>query len=126
MEYEIRHAISGDLLASVGAGSIRAALEIAVNARAHLIKNSYLESGETLDQYIKEVLPVFLTAGGKTLAEVAAGWQCHSWDNCPTAIAFGCHSLEGVPRLLQPRARQFIFLFDAGLLPNPLNEGERE
>jgi uncharacterized protein YjbI with pentapeptide repeats len=82
-----------------------------------------IETGETWKQYVEEVVPAFLRAGGRTLAEVVGeGWECHSWDNCPTAVAFSCHNLSGVPLLLRPRAEQFIRYFDARLIPNPLVE----
>ena len=86
------------------------------------MENAHLETGETFREYIDDVLPAFLTAGGKSLEEVAAGWECYSWDNCPVAIAFGCHAIDGVPKLLRPRAEQFIRLFDARLLPNPVQK----
>ena len=72
-----------------------------------------------IGQYVKETMPALLVAGGKTLAEVAAAWDCHSWDNCPMAMAFSCHHIEEVPILFRPRVAQFVQLFDAKLLPNP-------
>jgi hypothetical protein len=35
------------------------------------------------------------------------------------AAAFACHAIEEVPILLQPRAEQFVRLFDTDLLPRP-------
>jgi len=78
-----------------------------------------LDTGETLVEYIAETMPALLVAGGKTLAHVASVWDCHTWDNCPMAVAFSCHAAEEVPRLYRPRAEQFVQLFDAGLLPKP-------
>ena len=81
-----------------------------------------LPTGETWKQYLDEVVPAYLTAGGKTLAQiVAAGcWKCHGWDNCPTAFAFGVHKAADVPIVWWPRRDQFIQLFDYGLIPCPV------
>ena len=81
------------------------------------LRGANLPTGETWKQYLEQVAPAYLTAGGKSLKEAPADiWGCHSWDNCPTAWAFDCHDLAGVPLLLRPRAQQFIQLWDAGLL----------
>lgn len=78
-----------------------------------------LPTGETFETYIAQVVPALCAAGGRTLAEVAAHWDCHTWDNCPMAYAFGVTNLEDIPLLYQPRVEQFMQLFDAGLLPCP-------
>ena len=89
--------------------------------RANL-REVILPTGERWETYLSEVVPAYLTAGGKSLQEIVASgaWVCHSWSNCPTHAAFGADGLEGVPVLLRPRAEQFIQFFDAGLLPVPV------
>ena len=83
------------------------------------LDTAYIETGETWRQYLTETVPALLVAGGKTIEEVAVGWDCHSWDNCPMAIAFGVHTHEDVPVLFRPRAEQFVMFFDSGLIPRP-------
>ena len=103
---------------------------------AHLkgadLKGANLEGAKNLDNttmpdglkwsvYLKEVVPALLTAGGKTLQQIieTGCWECHSWDNCPMAEAFGVHSIENVPPLYRQRADEFVWLFDAKLIPKP-------
>ena len=78
-----------------------------------------LPTGETWDEYLREVVPALLTAGGRTLAEVATEehWDCHSWKNCPMHAAFDASDIADVPILLRPRAEQFVQFFDAKLIP---------
>ncbi len=138
MKVEITHRWSGAVLLSVEAGSLPLALEAGVRgadlwsanlrgadlrgANLRDAKNAdsvRLDTGETLREYIDTVLPALLTAGGKRVEDVAAAWECHTWENCPMAVAFGVTSEEQVPALYRPRARQFVQLFDANLLPKP-------
>ena len=79
-----------------------------------------LPTGETWAEYLTETVPALLTAAGKSLDSFAPHWKCHTWENCPMAHAFSTPDLSGVPRLLQPRAEQFIQFFDAGQIPWPL------
>jgi hypothetical protein len=86
-----------------------------------------MPNGETFEQYLAEVVPALLTAGGHALADIATPehWSCHSWIRedgvcCPMAAAFGITSDSEGPRLLQPRIREFVHLFDAGLIPMPI------
>ena len=83
-----------------------------------------LPTGETLQEYTREVVPALLTAGGKTLEQLVAtgAWDSHDRSHNPIAVAFDCDwpSETGVPRLLRPRAEQFTHLFDAGLIPCPI------
>ncbi len=83
------------------------------------LSEAVLDTGETLDEYVKDVLPALLTAGGKPLADIANSqhWDCHDWTNCPMAAAFGVSTESAIPALYRPRARQFIQLFDAKLIP---------
>lgn len=78
--------------------------------------------GETWEQYLSEVVPALLTAGGKTLNEVLSTgcWKCHDWGNCPMHGAFGIDDESHGPALLRPRIREFVQLFDAGLIPAPV------
>jgi uncharacterized protein YjbI with pentapeptide repeats len=83
------------------------------------LKRATMPHGETWEQYLSEVVPALLVAGGKDLSEVACTehWDCHDWDNCPMAVAFGITNDSEGPRLLQPRIREFVRLFDANLIP---------
>ena len=85
------------------------------------LEGANLPTGETWEAYLAEVVPALLTAGGRTLRQVldSGAWQCHDWDNCPVAVAFGVRGLDGVPALHRPRAAQFVQLFDNGLIPQP-------
>jgi hypothetical protein len=78
-----------------------------------------IETGETWKQYLSEIVPALLIAGGRALADVLTRehWDCHSWENCPMAAAFSTKSVSGVPLLLKPRADQFIRYFDSKLIP---------
>ena len=89
---------------------------------ANLYGATRLPTGETWAEYLAEVVPALLTAGGKSLEECKAHWECHTWSNCPMAWAFDCKGIEGVPILLRPRAQQFVQLFDAKLIPCPCAE----
>ena len=73
-----------------------------------------LPTGETWDEYLRDVVPALLTAGGKSLESFAAHWTCHDWTNCPMAHAFDVPAISEVPVLLRPRAEQFIQLYDSG------------
>ena len=86
------------------------------------LRGATIPTGETWEQYLDSVVPAFLTAGGKRLEEVATEehWNCHDWNNCPTAAAFPGCGIEAVPVLLRPRAEQFIQFFDARLIPRPV------
>ena len=104
-----------------GANLAGANLAGAYLAGAYLAENTRIDTGETWMVYLGDVVPSLLTAGGKTVEEVVASgaWDCHSWTNCPMAFAFGVHTEDEIPKLLQPRARQFIRFFDAKLIPCP-------
>jgi len=79
-----------------------------------------LPTSEKWEVYLSEVVPALLQVGGKTIAEVTAGWDCHSWDNCPMALAFNVHNSADAPALYRPRIEQFIQFFDANLIPKPI------
>jgi hypothetical protein len=84
------------------------------------VRDMRLETGERLSEYIEEVVRPLITAGGRSVEEVAAAWDSHTWGNCPMSIAFGAKRLAEVPILYRPRAEQFVRLFDAGLIPRPV------
>src|SRR5437773_642820 len=65
-------------------------------------EDAIIDTGETWGDYLEKVIPELLKAGGHTIEP--ASWQCHLWDNCPIAEAFGVHSLNEIPQLLRPRA----------------------
>jgi hypothetical protein len=71
-------------------------------------------AGETLGQWRREVLPALLAAAPSAIP--AAAWQCHSWENCPMHAAFGISRHEDAPPLLRARVKEFVWLFDAGLI----------
>ena len=86
---------------------------------AKMNERTTLPAGYKWDVYLSEVVPALLVAGGRSLAMVAASWSCHEWTNCPMAVAFDVHNLDDVPPLYRREARQFVQLFDAGLLSVP-------
>lgn len=79
----------------------------------------WLSDGIFWEDYLAQIVPALLTAGGKTLEEVSEGWDCYEWHNCPISIAFSATSLSGVPALYRRAAQQFIQFFDSKLIPNP-------
>src|SRR5437667_95588 len=103
--------------ANLGGANLRGA-----NLGGGNLRGATIPTGETWEQYLDSVVPAFLTAGGKRLEEVATEehWNCHDWNNCPTAAAFPGCGIEAVPVLLRPRAEQFIQFFDARLIPRPV------
>jgi hypothetical protein len=85
-----------------------------------------MPDGLLFSEYLRDVVPALLTAGGKTIKEIINGgaWDCHSWDNCPMAMAFGVHRVEDVPPLYRARAQEFVRFFDARMIPAPVIESE--
>ena len=102
-----------------GASLWAATLEGANLEGATMNEATILPAGYRWDVYLSEVVPALLVAGGRSLAMVAASWSCHEWTNCPMAVAFDVHNLNDVPPLYRREARQFVQLFDAGLLSVP-------
>jgi uncharacterized protein YjbI with pentapeptide repeats len=102
-----------------GANLDGAILEGANLDGAILSDKTIIETRETWKQYLAEVVPALLTAGGRELKQVLKPehWNCHSWENCPMAVAFNTTGITGIPVLLRPRADQFIRYFDAGVIP---------
>jgi uncharacterized protein YjbI with pentapeptide repeats len=89
------------------------------NAYLHgtTLMGATLPTGETFEEYLEEVVPELLAAGGRLEKALASeGWECHQWTNCPMAAAFGVEHVEHAPRLLWPRMHQFIQLYDARLI----------
>jgi len=102
-----------------GANLEGAYLEGANLKGAYLHPSTRLDTGETFEEYLRDVLPALCTAGGRALADVITRehWECHEWANCPMAAAFGVKDPNGCPVLLRPRVDQFVKLFDSGLIP---------
>ena len=96
-------------------------LQFANLRSAEMGEATVLTYGESWLTYLNEVVPSLLCAGGKPLADVATKehWECHDWNNCPMAAAFGVKSQDETPKLLRPRVDEFVQLFDAGLIPMP-------
>ena len=134
MKFEIKSRWSGALLFECEADSLRIAVQLAVKKKTNLegayleganLKGAYLhpstrlDTGETFEEYLRDVLPALCTAGGRALADVITRehWECHEWANCPMAAAFGVKDPNGCPVLLRPRVDQFVKLFDSGLIP---------
>ena len=76
-------------------------------------------SWATWERYTTEIVPALLKAGVLPLADLVTPehWDCHSWDNCPMAAAFGVNELAKVPALHRLEAARFVELFDAKALP---------
>jgi hypothetical protein len=89
---------------------------------ANLADNTVLSDGVVWKEYVDDLLPALLVAGGRPLDELAQPhvWNCHSWDNCPMAEAFRVHSLGDIPALYRAQANLFIRLYDGRV--SPLND----
>ena len=107
--------------ANLGGADLRGADLRGADLRGADLRGAWLPTGELWETYLEQVVPALLTAGGRTLAEIVASgaWDCHSWVNCPLAVAFGVTAFSQVPPLHQPRASQFVQFHDARLLPVP-------
>ena len=115
--------------AYLGGADLSGAYLGGANLSGAYLRGAYL--GDVLwESYLSEVVPALLTAGGRTLEEVATPetWACHSWKAdgvaCPIATAFGVEALHKVPALYRQQAERFIRFFDQGLIPLPVNRGE--
>ena len=109
----------------------RAVLTRAVLTDADLtdadLTDAVLSDWVTWGEYLSDVVPALLTAGGKSLTEVVTPetWACHSWGSdekalgCPMAVAFDVHALRDIPALHRWQAARFVQLFDAQLIPMP-------
>ena len=80
-----------------------------------------MSDGLKFSEYLRDVVPALLTAGGKTVKEIvdSGAWDCHSWDNCPMHVAFGIEDANEAPPLLRARVKEFVQFFDAKLIPVP-------
>jgi hypothetical protein len=84
---------------------------------AEMDDDTPIETGETWKEYRERTVPALLQAGGKALLDVVnASWECHSWENCPMAVAFSVHQISDIPILYRARAEQFIKYFDAKMI----------
>ena len=123
---EILKEIPGDTLrgANLGGADLRGADLGGANLRsANLwgadLGGATLPNGMTLPEYIAWLPSGLLTQGGKTIEEISATWENHSWSNCPMHCAFGANSLEQVPKCHRAGAALFVALFDGKHLPKP-------
>jgi hypothetical protein len=107
-----------------GANLSRADLRGATLRGTNLSGDTVLTDGVTWGEYLRDVVPALLCAGGKPLAAVASPetWACHSWTNCPMATAFDVQDLNGVPVLYRWQAERFVQFYDAGLIPLPASD----
>jgi hypothetical protein len=79
---------------------------------------------EAEDFLLEKLIPL-LRAGGKfDEAMKPEHWQCHEWTNCPMAACFGVNSEDQVPAKWRADAKQFVRLFDLGLISRPILPGE--
>lgn len=127
MPVEIKHLNGSILFTGTEAETITQAMVRAVAGGAYLVganlEGAYLRGanlGEigNWEHYCSVVVPALLTAGGKPLEEVAATWDCHTWENCPLHAAFGVKSTSEMPPLLRAEGARFLMFFDAKLIPN--------
>jgi len=88
---------------------------------AKLSGRTVLPNGIRWGEYLNELVPTLLTAGGRPLSEVATPetWGNHETHNCPMTTAFGVRSFDKIPALYYREAELFSILFDAGLIPMP-------
>jgi uncharacterized protein YjbI with pentapeptide repeats len=86
---------------------------------ANLHDDTILSDGVVWKSYVDELVPALLQAGGRSLDEMAQPriWDCHRWENCPMAEAFGVHELSNIPVLYRAPANLFIQFFDARVAP---------
>ena len=104
-----------------GANLSGANLSLANLSLANFEPTTIMPGGETFEVYLSEVVPALLAAKGVTVEQVvvSGAWHCHSWENCPMRVALGIDTESKAPALLRPRVREFVQLFDAGLIPCP-------
>ena len=100
----------------------------ATNLNHANLTGATLTNGETFEYFVQHTVPWLLTAGGKPLEEVASdkNWACHSWRNCPIAVAFRTNNTANVPEEYREAAGLFITLFDAKLIPRPVTTGDNQ
>jgi len=91
---------------------------------ANLSDDTIMPEGITWKRYCDEAVPALCTSGGKPLEEVAAAWDCHSWENCPMAVAYGIKLAQDGPAHLVRSIEDFVQRFDSGLIPNPVAKEE--
>jgi len=102
-----------------GASLYAANLHDAYLYAANLHDDTILSDGVVWKSYVDELVPALLQAGGRSLDEMAQPriWDCHRWENCPMAEAFGVHELSNIPVLYRAPANLFIQFFDARVAP---------
>ena len=105
--------------ADLGNAYLRGANLSDANLGGANLSGATMPGGYKWEAYLSDLVPALCTAGGKPLAEVAAAWDCHTWANCPMAVAFGVDGIGNIPPLYRREAEQFVQLFDMGLIPRP-------
>jgi hypothetical protein len=83
------------------------------------LTDAILPNGKTLSEYSEWLTEGLLTQGGKSLSEVVAAWDRHTWEGCPMHVAFNASGLAAVPECWRAEAATFVALFDGGHLPEP-------
>ena len=114
--------------ANLAGADLTGASMVVADLKEANLTGTILPNGETFEYFVQHTVPLLLTAGGKPLEEVASrgNWACHSWRNCPIAVAFCASSTSGVPEEHRLNAVTFIVLFDAGLIPRPVTTGDNQ
>jgi hypothetical protein len=64
-------------------------------------------------------LPELLTAGGRSIEQVARAWGSHEWGTCPMSVAFDIDDPRDIPQRWRLRAAQFVCVYDMELLKSP-------
>lgn len=115
-----------------GANLERSAYWYADMRLATLSDETVLPNGITYGEFVHDVVPVLLTAGGRSIEELTTPdiWTTdhRTWgaqikwrrDNCiPIATAFGVDEVSEIPALYRPMSRLFIYLFNNEQIPKP-------
>ena len=111
--------LDGELLIDYPGANLEYAKLRGANLAFADLPGAILPEGQTLPEYIRTLPERLLLQGGKTLEEVCAGWEMHTWPDCPMSRAFAAKSLGEVPECFRAAAATFIALFDGGHLPKP-------
>jgi hypothetical protein len=67
--------------------------------------------------FVNADLISLLSAGGRIEEALKPEhWECHEWQNCPMAAAFGVVNLDQIPSKWRDKAEFFARQFDCGLI----------
>jgi uncharacterized protein YjbI with pentapeptide repeats len=106
--------------ANLRGASLRGASLHLADLKGANLGRACLPDGYSFETYLEEIVPALLAAGGRNPDTfISTAWECHTWQNCPMAEAFGVDSLDKIPLLYRREAEFFVQLFDAGLIPKP-------